>query len=398
MGVRRKLPTIVLLYVIEGFPMGVFMHVWPVFLLRQGASKVEIGLLAGLKLAWSAKVLWSPLIDRYGERRQWIAGAMLVMAVCLATIATADVGPIATALWIAFGVYCLASATQDVAIDAYSIGFTDPGEEGPVNSAKVAAYRGGLLLATGLLFLPAVIGWLATIALAAALSAAMAFSAFHAPRIDVSPAARGDTLTALRAWLGGGQGFSVIAFAMLYRLGDQAMGPMLTPFWTDRGFSNEEIATVSSALGIGAYVAGAAVGGVVVARIGIRRGLWLFGALALLSNLGYAAAAALPETGKAGVYAASLTESLCGGLVTAAFLSYLMRIAERDHAAVQYALLTAAYALPGALAASQSGYLAEWLGYAEYFALTAALALPAFFFLPRAALRISPDAPNQTIE
>jgi len=75
-------------------------------------------------------------------------------------------------------------------------------------------------------------------------------------------------------------------------------------------------------------------------------------------------------------------------LASAAFLSYLMNICQREHAAVQYALLTAAYRLPGIPAASLSGFLTERLDYAIYFALTAAMALPAFAFLPRAATRV----------
>jgi len=122
--------------------------------------------------------------------------------------------------------------------------------------------------------------------------------------------------------------------------------------------------------------------------MGIARSLWIFGAFALFSNLGYATVAAFPEFGRAGVYAAALIESLCGGLASAAFLSYLMRICQREHAAVEYALLTAAYRLLGIPAASMSGFLTERLDYAAYFALTAAMALPAFAFLPRAATRI----------
>ena len=98
----------------------------------------------------------------------------------------------------------------------------------------------------------------------------------------------------------------------------------------------------------------------------------------------YAAAAGIPESGRSGVYAASIVESFCGGLATAAFLSFLMRICQKEHAAVQYALLTAVYALAGSLVAMPSGWFAEQLDYAGYFALTAVFALPAFAFLPGA--------------
>jgi PAT family beta-lactamase induction signal transducer AmpG len=386
-NLRRTLPIIALVYVIEGFPMGVH-DLWPVYLRAHGASLTQIGLLAALGSAWTLKVLWSPLVDRFGEPRQWIAGSMAAMAVALIGISQSDPHSISTSLWIAFWAYCLASATQDVAIDGYSIGITEHGQEGPVNSMKAVAYRGGMVVATALLFLPRWIGWPGTFAVAASISACMAVAVFAAPRVEVPARERRELWPALKRWFGESHSVAVIVFVMLYRIGDLAMGPMLSTFWVDRGFSYEEIGLVSKGLGIGAFVGGAILGGWGVYRMGIARGLWIFGALALVSNLAYSTVAAFPEFGRAGVYAAALIESFCSGLASAAFLSYLMNICQREHAAVQYALLTAAYRLPGIPAASMSGFLTERLDYAAYFALTAAMALPAFAFLPRAATRI----------
>jgi PAT family beta-lactamase induction signal transducer AmpG len=392
-NLRRTLPIVALVYVIEGFPMGVH-DLWPIYLRRHDASLTEIGLLSALGFAWTLKVLWSPFVDRFGEPRQWIAGSMAAMTAAACWIALSDALSFSTALWIAFWVYCLASATQDIAIDAYSIGITPRGKEGPVNSVKAIAYRCGMLLASALLFLPRWIGWSGTFLVAGLISACMAAAVFSAPKVAVPDRERRELLPALKRWLGTHHGVAVILFVMFYRIGDLAMGPMLSAFWVDRGFSDEEIAVVSKALGIGAYVLGAIIGGWGVYRMGIARSLWVFGAFALFSNLAYAAVAAFPEFGRAGVYSAALIESFCGGLASAAFLSYLMRICQREHAAVQYALLTAAYRLPGIPAASLSGILTERLDYAPYFALTAVMALPAFAFLPRAATRIGAAAPD----
>jgi PAT family beta-lactamase induction signal transducer AmpG len=126
-------------------------------------------------------------------------------------------------------------------------------------------------------------------------------------------------------------------------------------------------------------------------RIGIGRSLGVLGAFALLSNLGYAAAAA--ATGQAGVIAASLLESFCGGLATAGFLSYLMRICEREHAAVQFAVVSSLSVLAGTLVALPSGWITERIGYSAYFALTAAYALPAFALLPQARRWLAEDPP-----
>jgi PAT family beta-lactamase induction signal transducer AmpG len=394
MSIGRKLSIVALVYVIEGFPMGVYADVWPVYFRRHDVSLTEIGWLSGLYIAWSAKVLWSPLVDRFGERRQWIAGCLIVMAASLMTIAVSDIRQLGPFLWLLFALYCLASATQDVAIDAYAIGITDRGEEGPINSMKVTAYRVGLLASgSGLLLLPSWVGWPGTFAIGAALSIAMARGVFVAPRVAVPPESRRETIAPLRRWLARDGAVPAFLFILLYRVGDRAMGPMVKPFWVDRGFGDAEIAAVSALFGIVATVLGAIAGGAVVARIGIGRSLWLLGGLALASNLGYAAVAALPESGHAGVYAASAVESFCGGLASAAFLSYLMRICDKEHAAVQYALVTAIYALAGSLVAAPSGWVTERLGYAGYFGLTALYALPAFVFLHRARAWLGEDGP-----
>ena len=365
--------------------MGVYMDVWPVALRRYGVDLTAIGLFAGLYFAWSAKVLWSPFVDRYGERRDWIAGCMLAMAASLVAIAFSDLEQLGIALWLLFAIYCIASATQDVAIDAYAIGLTERGEEGPVNSMKFIAYRGGLLLSgSGLLLLPRWIGWPGTFLAAAGLSLAMAALVRTAPRVAVPIESRQATLAPLLRWLDRPHVASVMAFILLYRVCDRAMGAMVAPFWVDRGFSDEEIATFKGLFGVVAGILGAITSGAVVARLGIGRSLWVMGVLAVLSNGVYAAAAAFPGSGRLGIYGASVIESFCSGLVGVAFLSYLMRICEKKHAAVQYALVTALYALAGTLISLPSGWLAERLGYAQYFALTALYALPAFAFLPRA--------------
>ena len=157
---------------------------------------------------------------------------------------------------------------------------------------------------------------------------------------------------------------------------------MPAALWVDRGFSNEEIALLSTTFGMLATVAGAVCGGAVVTRIGIGRALAVLGFFALASNLGYAAAAL--ASGKPPVVAAALVESFCGGLATAAFLSFLMRICEKEHAAVQYALLSSLALLAGTAVAGPSGQITERIGYPAFFALTALIGLPAFAFLPRA--------------
>jgi PAT family beta-lactamase induction signal transducer AmpG len=386
---RQKLAAVAGVYFLEGFPPGIASDVWPVWFAREGVPLAAIGWLSTLGLAWSAKVLWSPLVDRWGERRGWIAGALLVMSAALVGMAALGAQP-TPLLVAALALFCLASATQDVAIDAYTIGLCARGEEGPVNATRVTAYRIGVIAAgSGLLLLPRVVGWPGTFLVAAALAAAFAPLVFRAPRVQAPHAARERTLAPLLAWLRLPHAAGVLAFLMLFRAGDLAMGPMVKPLWVHRGFSNEEIALVTTLLGSLATIAGAAVGAGFVARFGIARGLFWLGLAALGSNLGYAGAALSEPPLRSAFFAASVAESFCSGLAVTAFLSFCMRICEKEHAAVQYALISALFVLPGRLVGGASGALSAELGYATFFALSAAVALPAFAFLPYARRRLA---------
>ena len=209
----------------------------------------------------------------------------------------------------------------------------------------------------------------------------LAAAARLAPPVVIVRTPAADWWRAFVAWLARPGAAAVLAFVLLYKLGDASMGPMVKPFWIDRGLSVEEIGFVSTTLGVAASVAGALAGGVFTSRVGIFRALWMLGLLQAVSNLGYAAVAAA-HGGRIAIYAASLLESFAGGLGTAAFLAFLMHVCEREQAATQYALLSALFGFTRSLAGAVSGLGASRLGYAPYFAVTFALALPAYALLP----------------
>ena len=374
--------------------MGIFRLVMPAWWVEAGLSKATIGLASGFGIAWSLKLFWSPLVQWRGDDRGWISGALLVMGAALGLLATAD--PSAGALvWIAVGAFCLASATQDIAIDATTIGLVPRGEEGHANSMRVSAYRVAFaLFGSGALFLPGWIGWPTTLRFLAVVAFAMAGLVWLVPTSPARAARRGDSRRAFDPWLARPDWLAVLGFILLFRLSDFGLGPMLIPFQYDAGLGREAIGLLGGVGGGVVMIAGAVAGGALVEAKGIPRALVVTGALAVLSNAAYAAVA-YAAGGIAGVIAASLFEALTGGMVTAAFMSFLMRICEKEWAAVQYAVLTSAYAAIGQGIGAVSGVITEAAGYAGYFALTALFTLPAFGFLP-AVRRWSADPPTST--
>jgi PAT family beta-lactamase induction signal transducer AmpG len=133
-------------------------------------------------------------------------------------------------------------------------------------------------------------------------------------------------------------------------------------------------------------ILGAVLGGEAATRFGVFHALWALGLLQALSNLVYSWAALHPW--RPWIYGASVIESLSSGLGTAAFLACLMRLCEGRQAATRFALLTALAGLTRTLAGAVSGYGAAGMGYPTYFALTFAMALPAFALLPLLRSRI----------
>jgi len=123
-------------------------------------------------------------------------------------------------------------------------------------------------------------------------------------------------------------------------------------------------------------------------RWGLVRGLLIMGLFQAASNLIYALVA-FAGAGRAGVYAAGMFESFTQGLGTAAFLSLLMRLCDKEHAATQYALLSALFSLVRHVSGAASGWAAEALGYGPFFLYTFFLAFPALALLPFVKRRVA---------
>jgi PAT family beta-lactamase induction signal transducer AmpG len=383
-ALRRKLAWVAILYFAEGFPFGIVVDNLPVYFRTHGVSLTEIGLMSLLGMPWTLKVLWAPLVDRFGERRQWIAAVLVTLGALSFAIPLLDPARPTIWLWAVLLAFTTASATQDIAIDAYTIGLLAPGEEGVANGVRVSAYRAALIVGGGgLVALAAWAGWRAVFWVTALVFVVLAVFAARSPRVGVAsaPGERHAWLAPLWAWLRRPGAPIVFLFVLTYKLGDASMGPMVKPFWVDRGLSVQEIALVSTTFGVVASVIGALAGGVLTSRWGILRGLAVLGVAQAVSNLGYAAAAAT-GAGRAGIYTASLVESFTGGLGTAAFLSFLMNICDKEQAATEYALLSAIFSLTRTLAGSLSGLGTSRLGYATYFAATFVLALPGLALIP----------------
>jgi MFS transporter, PAT family, beta-lactamase induction signal transducer AmpG len=382
------------LYFGQGFPFGIVDQLLPLYLRTQNISLTQIGLISAVSSAWTWKFLWSPLIDRYGTYRQWIAGCVVVLIATMAAFAI--VPPDMTTLFFTIvAVLAFASATQDIAIDAMAVRITPKHQLGYVNSIRVTAYRGAMIVAGGALAaLTVSVGWRGAFFIAAGIMAAILVTTFFLPREGGDESQHQNPFLGMKTWFRRPHAAIFLALAFLYRVGDAALVPMAKPFWVDKGFTTAEIGVITTVIGLSFLIAGAFTGGAVVSRFGIWHALMWLGIAQVLSNAGYAIAAATNPSHQM-FYTVVIVENFCGGLGTAAFLSFLMAICDKEYAATQYALLSAAFAFTRFVIGSFSGLLAQNLGYTTYFWITLFLGLPALMLVPfiRNAALLAEKAP-----
>ena len=379
---RTRLAWLAALSFASGFPFGLVNETLPVYLRTHGAGLVEIGLISAVSFPWTFKFIWAPLVDRIGTRRQWIVACLASLTLLTLVLGTMELGQLARWFWLILVLMVTLSATQDVAIDAYTIEATTTRELGVANSVRIAAYRISMFTAGGLLiWLAGRHGWPFSFVTGATLIGALTVAALFIPEPSRTVAAAVSLWEPLRALLARPGIWAVALFALLFKIDIYAMEPMTRPFWVDRGFTLEEIGAILTPGRIIATIAGAVLGGILTTRLGIFRGLWTLGIVQALSSLGYAGVASVAAS-KPLIITAALFENFAHGLGTAAFLAFLMSVCERRYAATQFAVLSALLALSRTLAGGASGVLAENLGYGRYFFFTFLLGLPAFALLP----------------
>jgi PAT family beta-lactamase induction signal transducer AmpG len=424
-------------YFLQGLPYNVVTSTAQLYLQDLGVEKTRINVALGsMLLVWSLKPLWAPLVDAVGRKRFWVLGMQLAGAALLALLALGArlppdrVLPAATALLWAVSVV---SATHDIALDGFYMLALDERAQAALSGLRVAAWRLSLIFAGGGLVagvgaLRARLGWgvaqswTAGLLLCAAITAALALlhaALFPRPpgdrpageeRSEAAGVVGGDEARAAggagregRNASGGGRALDLVdgflrgflsylrqpgaarlvAFIVLARTAEALLGAMARLFLRDPpakgglGLSLEEVGLVYGTVGVIALLAGGVLGGVIVARAGLRRSLLpLFLALNA-PDLAYVYLANAGPGVPLGLVAALVgLEQLGYGLGSGAFAVVLLRAARPPFQTTHYAISTGVMTLTVSLATLASGWAQERLGYAGYFALVCAAAVP----------------------
>lgn len=373
-----------------GLPLLLTITLLQVWMKEEGVDLTVIGLMALVGLPYTVKFLWAPVLDRFtlpflGRRRGWLLIAQIVLTLCIAGLGFSD--PKNSPWMLAFAAFLVTffSASQDIVIDAYRREDLSDEELGLGSSLYVNGYRMGMLLAGGggLIMadhLPFSMVYL--IMAACMLPGILATLLAREPVVNAgSPKTiKEAVINPLTEYFSRNGALWILAFILMYKIGDTMASAMTIPFYLDIGFSKTEIGTVVKLFGFWATIAGALIGGVIMIRLGINRSLWVFGFLQAISTAGFALLARIGYS----IPALSVVigfENLSSGMGTAAFIAFMASITNKKFTATQYALLTSLMAVPRTVASAPTGFLAKNMGWENFFIACTLIAIPGMLLL-----------------
>jgi PAT family beta-lactamase induction signal transducer AmpG len=390
----RRTIAVSLLSFSSGLPLGLVWYAIPDWMRDIGVDIRVVGLITLAQAPWAFKAIWSPLMDRYvppfwGRRRGWMAVTQLALG--LLGLLLAGVGERPDAIWVvgalAFAI-AIASASQDIAIDAYAVEVLRKDEQGAAVGARLAVYRAAMIVSGGVaITMAARIGWPAVNALLALVYAPMLLLTWKSPEPEVEPppprTLREAVWLPLVGFLARPRALEILAFVALYKFGDQLTQALARPFLIDMGYSADHRGIALATVTVAATIAGAFIGGFVTTLAGLGHALWIFGFLQIFSNAGYLLLSVLEAPNLVAMYGATGVEQFCSGLGMGAFGVLLLRLTEKRFSATQYALLSSLFALPRVVAGPVTGFAVDALGWPAFFVVTMVVGIPGLAMLAR---------------
>ena len=373
-----------------GLPLLLTISVLQAWMKEEGVDLAVIGLMALVGLPYTVKFLWAPLLDRFtlpflGRRRGWLLAAQVALALSIAGLGLAE--PAKNPWMVAFLAFWVTffSASQDIVVDAYRREDLADEELGLGSSLYVNGYRMGMLLASGggLIMADHISFSLVYLIMAGCMAPGIATTL-----LTPEPATPKGKPASLREavvdpfvdYFQRPDAWWMLAFILLYKIGDTMAGAMATPFYLDIGFSKTQIGAVVKLFGFWATIVGSLAGGVLMLRLGINKSLWIFGFLQAASTAGFAVLSLLGPQVPA-LAAVIAFENLSAGMGTAAYVAFMASLTNKKFTATQYALLSSLMGVPRVLASAPTGFLAGHLGWFEFFILCSLLAIPGILLL-----------------
>jgi PAT family beta-lactamase induction signal transducer AmpG len=393
-----------LLYFTQGLPYVLVVTVSVIMYKKLGVSNEDIGLYTSLLyLPWVLKPLWSPFVDLKSTKRNWFLAMQLLISVALLGVGLSLPTQMFFLTTLAcFWMAAFASATNDIASDGYyMLGLTEKKQSFFVG-IRSTFYRLAMVTGEGLIvimagFLEQKYGdntkaWSMTMIATAFLMLALTVSNFFVtPKYESALAMAKDKpkgfLEVFSSFFNKPNIAIALTFILTYRLGESQLVKMVAPFLLDSpekgglGYTTEQLGTIFGTVGVIFLSLGGILGGILISRDGLKK--WMLPMVLSLNvpNILYALLAFTKTTNIFAVTATVVFEKFGYGFGFAAFLMYLIYIAEGKSKTSHYAIATGFMALGMMLPGMISGYIQQWLGYGGFFIWVVIASLPALFLL-----------------
>ncbi len=386
---RRMMVASIMGYA-SGLPLELTGFVLKTWMREEGVDLAIIGLFALVGLPYTLKFLQAPLLDRFsffrmGRRRGWM---LIFQTALVLSIAGLGLTHPAQSPWLvalsAFFV-TIFSASQDIVIDAYRREDLADEELGLGSSLYIAGYRIGMLLAAGggLILADHI-----PFSLVYALLALCLLPGLITTLVTPEPATPFGTPKSLKEavvdpfveYFNRTNAIWILAFILLYKIGDTMASSMSAPFYVDLQFSKTEVGALVKLIGFWAIMGGSFIGGILMLRLGINKSLWIFGVLQAVSTAGFAVLAQVGHNLSMLAWVIGF-ENLSAGMGTAAYAAFMASITHKKFTATQYALLTSLMGIPRVVVSSGTGYMAEAMGWTSFFIFCTLIAIPGMLLL-----------------
>ncbi|MBB4211075.1 PAT family beta-lactamase induction signal transducer AmpG [Rhodothalassium salexigens DSM 2132] len=431
---RPRLIGVFCLGLSSGFPLTLILATLTYWLSKEGVSKGEVGLFSALLIPYSLKFLWAPMIDRVplpwlakrvGQRRAWLFATQALLVLAILGLGSGDPAHDLGLMAVCAFAVALASASQDIVIDAFRIETLALDDQGQGAAMLIFGYRTGNLIAgAGAVALQIAVGWQVTyyaMALLVLVGAGAAWALGEPARHDTHEADAAEGRA--RAWLARRTetpkrqarilawlyatvvapfqeflarpyAWAILAFVLIYKLGDAMGQVMLSPLVVELGFSDADYIWANKLVGFWALLLGTALGGGAVKVLGLFRALLVTGVLMMATNLLFAVLALAGDV-PAMLAVAVGFENFATGIGLSVFVAYLSGLCNLAYTATHYALLSALATTARNFLAAPSGYLVEAVGWPAFYVITTVVALPGLgllIWLWRRGLQVEPEA------
>jgi PAT family beta-lactamase induction signal transducer AmpG len=354
-----------------------------------------IGLFALLGIPYTFKFLWAPLLDickiplftsALGHRKGTLAVINILM--CLSIIIVGSINPSENIIPIMIAAIALSSlsASQDIIIDSMRIELLSEHEQAGGATMISSGYRIGMLITSaGALSLTSFLSWSTTYSIAAILCAILCFLIISLypkqKEIRHKPLSITESfIQPFKELLKRPNIASIVLFIIFYKLSDAYSQSLLSIFLLDNDYTKLDIATVVKTFGVFATFAGLFIGGYIGEKLSLKRYLTIGLVIQMLSNFAYISIIYMEGSITALLIVISL-ENICGGISTAAFVSYISLLCNKQFTASQYSFLSALASFGRTTISASAGFVIAYTGWAFFFIITAVMSLPALFLI-----------------